>query len=246
MFFKKKKIQLKCFVNEQYVFDYFKVDYANKFVPTWWKDLPNSYVGKNDFFPTTTMRSCVGFQKHYKKGIIIPLWSDLAIELDAIGNIDYRWQFSDGKSKIYSHPQGERGSHLKDSEYVHLKITSPWLFSCDEDIDWVCIKPEWNFSTPEKIIMPPGTVDFKYQNATNINFFLKYTQEKQQFIIPAGTPMYHIIPLSEREVELSLHMVSNEEYQNIVSKHTRISFTNKYFKIKNLLKNKQNFCPFKK
>jgi hypothetical protein len=94
--------------------------------------------------------------------------------------------------------------------------------------------------------MPPGTLDFKYQNATNINLFLKYAKEAQEFIISAGTPLYHIIPLSEREVELSVHMLSNEEYQNMVSKHTRISFTNKYFKIKNILKNKAKSCPFKK
>ena len=38
--FKKKKIKLEVFTNQQYAFDQFQPMLAKKFIPDWWKKLP--------------------------------------------------------------------------------------------------------------------------------------------------------------------------------------------------------------
>lgn len=232
--FKPKTIHVDAYTKEGYVHDLFKIDHARKFKPTWWKDLPNVVPSDDSFTFHPTMKSCTGFNKLYQHGLIIPLWCDLSIEVESVDVGTYRWQFSDRITDISQHPSSQRGAYLNHKEFIHMKIASPWIIECNEDVDWVFQNPVWNHHNPHDVIMPPAVVDFKHQNETNINFFVKAREERYIVDIEAGTPMVHLIPLSERNVKLHLHHVSGDELEKIKSKHASISFRNSYNKSKKL------------
>jgi len=245
MFFKNKKIKLNCYTSEQYVYDYFKIDYASKFVPSWWKELPKSYTKEGRLGSSATMKTCTGFTRYYQNGLMMPLWNDLAIHVGTSEQGMYGYEFSDNQNEIQMHPPVQRGTYLSEQDYIHMKIKSPWIFVCEEDIDWMFIKPDWNFDKPEEIIMPPATVDFKYQHTTHINFFLKFNSNIQNIFVNSGSPLVHVIPLSERKIELNVQKISSEDMKDFRSKQQKISFTDKYSKIKRIVNRQEEAkCPF--
>jgi hypothetical protein len=244
--FKKKKIQLDIFTYRADAFNLFKIDHARKFLPDWWKDLPKTYVESNAFYPSATMKGCAGFAQYYKQGFIIPLWTDVAMEVGPENSMMFRARSSDGITRTMAHPSDQRGSYLNPNQYSHLKIASPWFMSCKEEVQWMFMQPMWNQNSFGDFMIPPGVLEFKYQGTSNINMFIKHTEEQRNLLIPAGTPVAHIVPLSDREVNLNVHLVSNEEAEKMFSKNSNISFLGKYNKIKNILKKQETEkrCPF--
>jgi hypothetical protein len=241
-FFKKKKIHLDCFTKHSYVHEFFPIDNANKFLPDWWKKIPKGVLEKDNIVETPTMKICDGFIRNYRKGIILPLWSDLAIKTESDGK--YQWRFADQRTGATIHPSFQRGEYLNEQSYAHLKILSPWYVTCKENVDFVWTYPFWNFETPEDIMMPPGIIDFKYQIATNINLFVKIDNKTKDIIIPAGQPMAHIIPMSERPIEIHNQLVSDDEWDKLTSKHSPTVFKNQYRKTKELIDSNEAKCPF--
>jgi hypothetical protein len=104
------------------------------------------------------------------------------------------------------------------------------------------IQPTWNDIEPDKITVLPGTLDFSLNNASNINFVMRKEEKEKTIILEHGTPLAHIIPISEREVDLRLHKVSQEEYSDLIYKQQNIKFTDKYNVMKKIVKPKK--CPF--
>ena len=233
--FKEKPIIIDCFSADQNVVDLFPIQKASKFFPEWWKKLPKTYFEKN--VERSTMKSCYGFTEHYQHGFIIPLWLDLNIH---VNHNSYEWK-SMSSLKIDEHPQFQRGDYLNDSKYGHLKIISSWKIKCNEKIHFTYTQPVWNFNIPEELIIPPGTLEFKYQHTTNINAFVKFQNNPKNIFLRAGQPMVHITPLSERPIKIKNHLISQKEMDNM---YPIFSFKNSYYKLKKLRKEKESRCPF--
>ena len=68
--FKKKKVVLECFTDNDIAFNYAKIERMDKFFPEWWKKT-KKYSDKG----IPTIKGCVGFIDYYKKGITIPSWN---------------------------------------------------------------------------------------------------------------------------------------------------------------------------
>jgi hypothetical protein len=240
--FKSKDIHLDCFTDSQYVHDFYKIDNTYKFFPEWWKNLPKSYPSVGNLYPQPTMKTCAGFNSFFTHGITIPLWSDMAVAVDPSG---YRWQFSDGFTKAEPHDQQQMAGYLDPAEYGHLKVTTPWLFSCKENVDWAWTQNTWAFSDPSSIIIPPAVVNYKYNMTTSVNVFLNLKQQNN-FIIKNGTPLVNIMPLSERKVKLHIHKLSKEEYKEKRDRIVATSFLNKYRNNQRLINKEDTVkkCPF--
>ena len=239
-FFKKSEIHLDCFTSNQRAYELFKIDYAYRFYPEWWKNLPKSTMVDDNFYPQPTMKTCAGFINHYKNGLMVCMWSDLAIQTDKRGESNYRWRFADESSLANYHMPGQMDGYMNTDEYSHLKIASPWYFECKENIQWMVIEPTWHEHTTDFIVMP-GTVDYKYQNATEINILIKHMPERRSFLIEAGRPMMHIIPLSEKKLIIHNHLLTNEEYVNKRKRIDRFKFINEH----NTVKRMNMKCPFR-
>ena len=88
-----------------------------------------------------------------------------------------------------------------------------------------------------------GVLDFKYQPSLNVNAFIP--KGEYEYFIPAGKPLAHLIPLTEKNIEIKYHKVSKNE---IISNFDTLFFTKtaiyqkrKHFMQKN---EKKGRCPF--
>lgn len=235
--FKKSKIIVDCFITDEHILKYSPIEKANKFIPEWWKNTPLINKDENNhIYPT--IKSCAGIIEHYKKGIIIPMWSDLSINID---KNQYTWQFSDGISSADVHNQTLWENFIDFKLNVHIKLHSPWFLKTKEDIHWVCIEPFWNNIIKNNYMTVPGTLSFKHQHTTNISLMIP--NNISQFNIEHGHPMYHLIPLTEKELIIKHHLVTEKEINQY--KVRNITFSNTYYKRIGLdIKNDTKKCPF--
>lgn len=238
-FFKKRPIVLTCVTNYPGLLQFAPVQRASKFLPDWWKRLPESFVNEGDITIQSTMKSCKGFVDLYSKGVILPIWCDLALEIGRIGTNGYRYQFADRKSSIDCHDPKQHGRQFHECEYQHLKINSPWRFMCDESINFSFLEPTWNVLPFQTLRIVPGIVDFQYQTGTNINCFISRTERDQSFVIPFLTPLAHIVPLSDRPIKLKLsddvELFNSKKVFDFIP-----TFTNKYKTMKKFFTGKNN------
>lgn len=238
IFFKKKPIVLDFYTDHPEVMLFAKPQKASKFYPEWWKALPNDTQTSDPLVVAPTMKRCVGLVDLYQHGFILPMWSDLALEVGAVGTHYTRWQHADPRASAIDHAQTQRGEYLPDTHYQHLKLNCPWFAVCSENIDWMFVAPTWNFEKPEEFVIPAGVVSYKYQHTMNVNMFLPRKAETSILKLEQGQPMAHIVPITDREVEYRYHLVTTAE----LSKHQKMSlwFTKKYQR----LKAGQSKCPF--
>ena len=244
-FFKKRKLVLDLFTYRQMIFDAAKPKPAPQFYPDWWKEVKTEVPLGNQMFPSATIRRCMGFVDHYKHGFIIPMWSDLRVELGAIGDNFFRAQFSDMTTVMNDHPAEIRGAYLPDSHYQHLKLHTPWAARCDEDIYWKWEQPTWSLRNPNRVLVLPGTIEYKYQYSMNVNLMFARDHTKSTLEIPFQQPLVHITPLTEREVDLRYHMVTREEYGKYMQGE-KLTNINRYRSYRRVRESEESKCPFGK
>ena len=67
-------------------------------------------------------------------------------------------------------------------------------------------------------------------------------------IVNAGQPMVHSIPLSDRELDIKNHLISNDEFDKRLMKFTStFSFQKRYLQSKKIIENREKEekkCPF--
>lgn len=239
--FPKKKIVVDCFTSSEGIITASPVTLATKHLPNWWKKLPVSYIADGTFFPSPTMKNCVGMIDYYKNSIAIPLWSEMCIDVD---QFSFQWQFSDKETEAGSHDVDNQARGFL-SDHGHLKIISPWLFKTKEAISWVWSQPLYSFNKDNlNLKILPGILDFSKQRATNINLLIPLGQNKT-YLLEHNQVMAHLTPMSDRKVEVVRHLISRDEYFTISTNGTPLSFTRKYRVVTSAI-NKFSDCPFKK
>jgi hypothetical protein len=221
-FFIKPKIHLDVFTNLRHVIENAPVTNGIEAIPAWWKNLPKS--SGSAFFPTPTMKTCVGMHEYYSKSICMPLWSDLCISVSEDGL--YKWQFSNFQSLAERHSPQQYEGFLPADKYGHLKIHSPWLFSTKSDISWVATSPIYNRTTFDDYTFAQGLLNFNRQHSTNIQLFLNVSCPRT-YIIPFGS-VFLFTPMSDKKVVLHRHLISDQEYKSKSSLGAATKFINRY------------------
>lgn len=246
-FLPRKKIVLNTYTSRVDVYENSRIRKASAFLPQWWRSLAPTY--KNPIVPVQngTMKYCAGFNEHYRHGFMMPMWSDLAVEVGPIGSESGMHMFVDGVSTAVKHPIEQRGfEYLPEDHYTHLKLESPWVFHCDEDVKWHMAPAFWNFENPAGVFIPPATVEYKYQHGTHVNMFLQRQAQPHVYRFDHGQPLVHFVPLSERPVELRIHLKTQPEMQ-IISAGACLKFVNTYgSRKKAVIQNEAEAkkCPF--
>ena len=167
------------------------------------------------------------------------MWSDVTIKSNSQG---WCYQFSDGKSSIVQHESVQYGSNFP--HFNHFKIMSPWILKEKTGVQFAFTQPTWNhLDFKENIIILPGVENYKYQSSTNINMFLKKIDD-YQYDINFGTPIVHLLPLTDKNVKIHNHLISDEEFRIMTEKNNSIKFSKNYKTIKKII-DQNNKCPFK-
>jgi hypothetical protein len=213
-FIKRSTITLDCFTYINSVDEWAPIDYGNRYLPEWFKKIPNQTE-----FGNSTIKICPGIIDFYKKGIVIPSWFEANIIIKSLDEEDYNGKSFLAESsnpsfvQFIDHPPSQFFG-FSNPNGRNIKIVSPWMFKCKEDIKFVWTQPTWNFTNIlQELTILPGVVDFKYQHETHINclFFIK---ESRRFInIKPFMPLAMLHPITEKNVLIKRHVVSLDEYQ---------------------------------
>lgn len=196
-----KPIYLDCYTDDASVFKYAPIVRGTKLMPSWWKKLDSTGL--------SNMRQCVGMMNLYSKSFIIPLWCESHFWFDEFGGIN--WQFYDYKTEVKVHNYEQRKGWLDENNFAHAKIESPWVIKCSEPINFLWKSVEWEKTDFSKYLILGGCVEFLYQTTSNINLMFKKQDKDEKIIFGLNQPMVHLIPMTERKVNLRVHLVSSEE-----------------------------------
>lgn len=231
-FFRKKKVILDCFTYNKASYELFKIDYARKFYPDWWKKLPvaTPHPKQPKDLTAGTMKGCAGIIDYYKSGFIIPLWTEAIIETGPIGSTYLRVALSDPSADSEQHGASQRGEYLPNTKFSHVKLNSPWLIEATDTTQFVMTKPIWNFDDPTEFIVPPGALNFYYQHSSNVNLFFKHKQQEHKIHLDPGIPIVHLIPQTEKRIEIRTHYLSKNEWLQRHANSLRFSFVSSYTK----------------
>ena len=234
MFWKTKKpVVLHCYTDSPIIFNAVKPEKTTRFIPKWFKQLPEALAeGKKP-----TVKNCPGFLDAFRLSISLPLWCDYEIVLSKEG---WEWRSADTLAQIEIHNPEQWGDIDTLKPFQHFKIKNPWAFKCEEDIKFFLSAPTFWFAEHPDIEIVSGVLDFKYQNMAHIQIFAKIpTEGTIRTLLPGGHPVAQLTPLTERPVQLVHHLVSAEEYRNLLDNNRPLFFAHKYKKTKQLMKK----CP---
>ena len=215
--FKKSKLVVDCFTYSRAAYELYKIRKALLFYPETIKKMAPSFKLKdrqtNITLESPTVKKCTGINGLYTKGAIMPLWMDYVTEpqsftkdQSALGVTDPQWA-----ERVVQH-QREQFNPLFD-DYHHVKFGSVWNMVEKSGLKFIWMPATYNleeYGLNDKIIVPPGLTYYDEQCQSNINLFIK--KDAENFILRAGTPLIHIVPLTEKEVEWKCHLVDMNEW----------------------------------
>ena len=239
-FFKRKTIVLDCLTSDNSVYEFAKVSPTKNFIPKWWREIP--LKDENNFAPRMNMRFCAGFLDYFTTGFVIPLWSDLDVEVGPIGTEEYAWQFSDQRSSADSHDPAQWGNFFSSKDFLHLKLHSPWYLKTKKNVNFMWSEPTWNILSSGVRVLP-GIVNYHHHHSTNTNLLLARTNISRLYKLKFNTPLAHLTPLTEDKVVLKHHLVSKQETDRL--EIPLLTFNASYYTRKVLRDSKaKNKCPF--
>ena len=234
-FFKKKPVEITAFLPAEFavVNEFYPIKPAKEHFPKWWKDVESSKFDWDLFNKKNTIKSCPGVISTLRTGFIMPLWSDLAIEYD---NEDWRYLFSDGMSQLIHHNNKQMPGFYED--HLVFKLESPWVI--ESAVDLVYAQPFYSQYPAIPFIQPYGiSVPTANLHATNVFLFAK-RDVSNKVLLKVGTPLYHIIPLTDRPVKFKTEVIDQHEYNKKRSLQSgSTSFASKALKLNFISKNNQ-------
>ena len=205
--FGKKDIVLDCYTSNPFAYNFAKINYGYHYIPKWWKETHKRTL--DDKWPT--VKQCPGLINHYKRSIIIPLWTDLKFILYAKGEEEsFEWITSHTEFTCENHSQDQfEGFARQDGQ--NLKIVSPWYVRCRESVQFVTSQPSWSQrDTIFNLHLLPGVLDFKTQSSTNMNYFFERKDNRVEINIEPLTPMMMLHPMTDRNVIIKHHYVPDD------------------------------------
>lgn len=206
-----------------------------KNLPAWYKKLkPTFDINDNGHkLSFSTFKRCDGMLDLIGNSFTLPMWADLSVVVDENGG--YQWKYPSQHCNFGVENHAEIQTDSAFSPFVHMKILSPWVLREKTGVSFYQTQAFYSLNElTGSVIMPPGVVNYKYQNSTHINMFL---QRNKHYLFEAGQGMTYLIPITENEVEIKTHVVSTQEYKQLSTPHNfKFMGSYKYFKGKS--------CPF--
>lgn len=234
MFFKKvNEIVVDVFVNNERIAHYPILPVA-RYLPQWFKDISSTKMvcENGSSIERPTFKRCDGMQNMLHKSFALPMWADLSINIDEHGVCSWVYPNS-----VYDFGLSNNNVQLFDDAFnpmVSVKIHSPYLLKAKDDIKFFCSQAVYSHNNiVGNLIIPPATVDYKYQTGTHINTILK---KGEQYNFFAGQAMMYITPMTEQKVKFKTHVISTSEYKRIEDSSMPHKFIGSYKELKKITK----------
>jgi len=189
--------------------DLFPIVNAKDALPRWAKSARDSYIKKKDqsIGRMNHIYQCPGIFDLFKQGYVVPMWHDVIISTN--GDSDsFTWtvptsELADLNPEVnLIEPQSNGlGAVLPIKPWslnTLVKVNTPWHVVAPRGVKLLILPMAYpdSFEFESSI----GILDPGYSNEINIQLY--YNVQKGDVMIKAGTPLAHIIPLSEKQYEL--------------------------------------------
>jgi hypothetical protein len=229
-----KTLELTAYTCRPEVFNYAPIVKATKLLPKWVAKCPveaevalqfNSPLKAN----VGTIKRCVGLTEHYKRGVVLPLWTDIMTHVGAIDSNQDSFHYSslDGITQVVAHHPEQFGGGIDLSGLQHIKIHSPWLFVSNKNVSFWSVDLPWNFlETPPPLRILPGVLNFSKQHASHINMMLYRQEAALNLTLPYGMPLYHYVPLYDGPFKLNVELISEEQFKRLDTKSRSLTRDN--------------------
>ena len=231
---KRRWIDVFCYTDDVNAYEYFPIRRAREFIPQWWKDIPNVYHDSEERYKTLatrkpTMKRCPGIIEYYKKGFMIPLWTDIEVVVNKnINKEGWSIALANG-DEAERHPDFQKGNFLPSGNWFFNKIISPWRVETSHHLDFMYIQPHWSLGELNTDIMIPNGYNtfYKGNHSTHVQLFINKQFDKV-INIESGTPIVHLVPLTEKKIKL--HVLYDENRCSLLDKKASwFSFKANYY-----------------
>jgi|DEB0MinimDraft_10_1074344.scaffolds.fasta_scaffold00508_6 hypothetical protein len=155
------------------------------------------------------------FTNIYKNNIVVPLWSDMTLAVDAGGDVVFQLTEDDK----YQHALKNIVSNIDYNELMFsnvilLELKSPWLIKADKDVMFHYNTLLWNqIKSVDKFWFLNKAFSFKEPKEIDLSFMITMKPGRQG--IQEGTQIMQLLPLSEEEVKINHHLISPKEYERL-------------------------------
>lgn len=183
---------------------------ASEYIPDWYKEkemyhggVPN--VSLSDGL-NATVKACVPFNDSLRAGYIQETWGDLWLRMDDVHGLMYHYSATPEMVSA----RGELSIPVDSSFYQNEFVwKAPWIPRTPKGYSIIYTHPFNHVELP--FVTATGIVDsdsFYHSGFGNLPFFIR---EGFLGIIPAGTPMYQMIPVKRDDWESNIEPWSEEE-----------------------------------
>lgn len=191
---------------------------ASQSMPSWFKTLPPPGLGSATEDPgkRTNMRRCYGFTELFRKSFVLEHWTDVHIEADK-----NTWV---ARSKAGDPPGFHNTSQHNHSfsKYHLLKLESPWFLVEKTGLPFMFIDAVWHHEDYEFQVLP-GMEEYCVQHSTNTFIKIPKKPKKYNMMIPIGLPLAHIVPMTDKLVDLKCHLVDEAEIKKYQLNHLTVA-----------------------
>jgi hypothetical protein len=213
-FFRKPKVTVDCFIDSKIMADTYSIRRATKLTPIWWQDLtptcPVSISGITEQAPTS--KQCSGFLSLYKESWMVPLWSDLIVHTASNGQYKYKFASNETWATMHTHPSYQYQGGFTDK--IHFKINCPWHLAENRKTKFLFLPATWSLADSHaQLHFLPGILDFTSNHAIHANALAPKAEQQYRFF--AGSPLIHLVPLTEHEVKFKTHAVTEQEFKQL-------------------------------
>ena len=210
-----KKITLDCFTIFPKVFYQHQIKKSKEFIPEWTnkiKPIYKDYSGKEKESLITKNY----FNDLYKNGFIVPMWTDVTIEVNEFGrmNVDFLqndyFKFNFETFDFYYY-QPEMFSNV-----IPIKFMSPWILKQNKNIKFNLNPILWNhIKIVDCFWFLNKMFSFEEPKYLNIDCLINVKKGRQGIV--EGTPIVQLMPLTEEDIDIKCHLIEEKDLNNIIN-----------------------------
>jgi hypothetical protein len=214
---------------------------AKNYIPDWYKNIPTPVRDGFEFnnnpgdVSNLNIKACIPFLDAYTHGYIQETWTDIHIKASEDGQtiLDYNWAKG---PNIIGHRKQSSKFEISNSYYdLELLWEEQWLPKLPKGYSVLYTSPLNRFDLPFRSLDAVIDADNYYHEYKGQYPF--YINKNFSGVIPAGTPMYQIIPIKRSDWQ-SASIKFNEEENRKRNQEIRKYFFRAY---KNLFWERKNF-----
>lgn len=158
--------------------EYLRPQRMNKFIPDWWKNIPNH--------DEKSIKRCASFPDYFSSAWVIPMWCDLSIKIDENG---VGWKSASNKFEFTFHDNSQfldySPAWIGREVSAILKAINPWRIKTPTGYSSYQMPMTYEFN--ENFSILPGIIHTDHYHQINLQMMI-HSKEKE-FTIVRGTPM---------------------------------------------------------